>query len=132
MPSALTSASPLQVASTSNRSGCHPYFATARFPGQPPETPISARGSQPTVKQPKSTMSPMRAVGCVSVNMPRWGNPEGADFHFANCGGFVDESATFGSYTIPVRMRVGWHFGTERFETEGEFFSVSIDDAVYR
>jgi hypothetical protein len=70
--------------------------------------------------------------GLRSVNMPRWGNPEGADFHLAYCGGFVDESATFGGYTIPVRMRVGWYFGTERFETEGEFFRVSIDDAVYR
>jgi hypothetical protein len=70
--------------------------------------------------------------GLRSVNMPRWGNPEGADFHLANCGGFVDESATFGGYTIPARMRVGWYFGTERFVTEGEFFRVTIDDAVYR
>jgi hypothetical protein len=37
----------------------------------------------------------------------------------------VEKSATFGGYTIPVRMRVGWHFGTERFESEGEFFRVT-------
>ena len=49
-----------------------------------------------------------------SVNMPRWGNPEGAEFHLVNCGGLVEEEATFGDYTIPTRMRVGWHFGTER------------------
>jgi hypothetical protein len=67
-----------------------------------------------------------------SVNMPRWGNPEGADFHFANCGGFVEEEATFGDYTIPTRMRVGWHFGTERFTSEGEFFRVSVENAEYR
>jgi hypothetical protein len=67
-----------------------------------------------------------------SVNMPRWGNPEGGDFHFAKSGGFVEQSAPFGAYTIPSRMRVGWHFGTERFEPEGEFFRVTIDDAVYR
>jgi uncharacterized protein YndB with AHSA1/START domain len=61
----------------------------------------------------------------LSVNMPRWGNPEGAEFHSANCGGLVEKSATFGGYTIAVRMRVGWHFGTERFESEGEFFRVT-------
>jgi hypothetical protein len=67
-----------------------------------------------------------------SVNMPRWGNPEGAEFHYANCGGWVEDERTFGGYTIPSRLRVGWFFGTERFETEGEFFRVTIDDAVYR
>jgi hypothetical protein len=67
-----------------------------------------------------------------SVNMPRWGSPEGAEFRLANFGGFVEESAAFGGYTVPVRMRIGWHFGTDRFEPEGEFFRVTIDDAVYR
>jgi hypothetical protein len=67
-----------------------------------------------------------------SVNMPRWGNPGGVNFDYYNCGGMVQEEGTFAGYTIPTRMRVGWHFGTERFETEGEFFRVLIDDAVYR
>lgn len=70
--------------------------------------------------------------GLKSVNMPRWGNPEGAEFHYANCGGMVEEEGSFGGYTIPIRMRVGWHFGTERFASEGEFFRVTIDDASYR
>ena len=59
-----------------------------------------------------------------SVSMPRWGNPEGAEFHLASFGGFVEESATFGGYAIPVRMRVGWN--------SEDFFRVTIDDAVYR
>ena len=67
-----------------------------------------------------------------TVSMPRWGNPGGAEFHYANCGGFVEAEGQFGGYTIPTRMRVGWHFGTERFESEGEFFRVIIDDAAYR
>jgi hypothetical protein len=67
-----------------------------------------------------------------SVNMPRWGNPEGAQFHVANCGGFIEEERTFGGYTIPSRLRVGWYFGSERFESEGEFFRATIDDATYR
>jgi hypothetical protein len=70
--------------------------------------------------------------GLKSVSMPRWGNPQGAEFHYANCGGWVEEEGTFSGYTIPTRMRIGWHFGTDKFETEGEFFRVTIDEAVYR
>jgi hypothetical protein len=70
--------------------------------------------------------------GLQSVNMPRWGNPGGAEFHLARFGGFVEQEVTFAGYTIPSRMRAGWHFGAERFEPEGEFFRVTIDDAVYR
>lgn len=29
--------------------------------------------------------------------------------------------------TIPTQLRVGWFFGSERFETEGEFFRVTVD-----
>ncbi len=67
-----------------------------------------------------------------SVNMPRWGNPGGARFQLANFGGLVEEEATFGGYTVPTSMRAGWYFGSERFEPEGEFFRVTIDDAAYR
>lgn len=67
-----------------------------------------------------------------SVNMPRWGNPGNAEFRYANFGGFVEQEATFSGHTIPTRLRVGWHFGTERFESEGEFFRVTVDDAAYR
>jgi len=39
---------------------------------------------------------------------------------------------SFGGYTIPTRVRVGWHFGGARFEREGEFFRCRIDEARYR
>jgi len=67
-----------------------------------------------------------------AVSMPRWGNPGGAEFQYTNCGGFVDAEGSFGGFTIPTRMRVGWYFGTPRFEPEGEFFRVTIDEAAYR
>jgi hypothetical protein len=67
-----------------------------------------------------------------SVSMPRWGDPGNRSFGYAICGGVADEERTFGGYTIPTRLRVGWHFGSERFESEGEFFRVTIDDAVFR
>ena len=37
-----------------------------------------------------------------------------------------------GGITLPSRMRLGWFFGTSRFESEGELFRVTIDDAVFR
>jgi hypothetical protein len=70
--------------------------------------------------------------GLKSVKLQRWGNPEGGKFHDVNFGGVVEEEATFGGYTIPTRVRIGWYFGTDRFEPEGEFFRATIDDAIYR
>jgi hypothetical protein len=72
--------------------------------------------------------------GCVqSVSLARWGNPDGGAFREASFGACVDQEATFGGYTIPARLRVGWHFDDpQRFDREGKFFEVSIDQAVYR
>lgn len=67
-----------------------------------------------------------------SVALPRWGNPDGGEFRAVEFGAAVDQEGTFGGYTIPVRLRVGWYFGTGRFESEGKFFQATIDDAVYR
>lgn len=67
-----------------------------------------------------------------TFQLPRWGNPEGAEFHNVDFGGIVEEEGTFCGYTIPTRLRVGWYFGTERFESEGEFFRATIDRAIYR
>jgi len=67
-----------------------------------------------------------------SVSMPRWGNPGSKEFRYVECGGFVEEERTFQGYTIPTRMRIGWHFGSAKFESEGEFFRVTIDHAEYR
>ncbi|MEQ8995127.1 MAG: hypothetical protein RID53_01335 [Coleofasciculus sp. B1-GNL1-01] len=70
--------------------------------------------------------------GLESVNLRRWGNPEGGEFHYENFGGVVEAEGTFGGYTIPTRLLGGWHFGSERFESEGAFFRVTIDQAIYR
>ena len=67
-----------------------------------------------------------------SVALPRWGNPDGGNFREVQFGAAVDQEATFGGYTIPVRLRVGWYFGTGRFEDEGKFFHATIDDAIFR
>ncbi len=67
-----------------------------------------------------------------SIRLPRWGNPEGAPFHYADFGAVAEEERTFAGYTIPTRIRAGWYFGTERFEREGEFFRAKIEAAEYR
>jgi hypothetical protein len=67
-----------------------------------------------------------------TVSMARWGNPEGGDFHYVRCGGLVEEEGCFAGHTIPTHLRVGWHFGSDRFEADGDFFHVTIDDAAYR
>jgi len=67
-----------------------------------------------------------------SIALQRWGNPEDAEFHDAAFGGIADQERTFAGYTIPTRLRIGWHFGSARFEPEGEFFRVTVDGAAFR
>jgi uncharacterized protein DUF6544 len=67
-----------------------------------------------------------------SVAMKRWGNPEGRPFRDYDFGALVEQEARFGGYTIPARVRVGWHFGSARFEEAGEFFRATIDEATFR
>ncbi|MCC7540103.1 MAG: hypothetical protein IT379_28050 [Deltaproteobacteria bacterium] len=62
----------------------------------------------------------------------RWGNPEKQEFHDVPFGGLVERERTFGGYTIPSCLRIGWWYGTDRFAGEGEFFRGSVDDVAYR
>lgn len=79
-----------------------------------------------------TTVSVDRVGRLASVSVRRWGSPDDRRFRLLAFGGVAEEERTFGAYTIPTRLRVGWHFGTPSFETEGEFFRVSIDEAAYR
>jgi hypothetical protein len=67
-----------------------------------------------------------------ALSLVRWGNPEGGAFRPVEFGGFSEGEATFGGYTIPTRLRVGWYFGSDRFYREGEFFRVTIERAEFR
>ncbi|MFZ4507768.1 MAG: DUF6920 family protein [Fimbriimonas sp.] len=66
-----------------------------------------------------------------SIMMPRWGNPEGGACAIQNFGGIIEKERTFGAFTIPSKVRMGWHFGTDRFST-GEFFRCEITHAEFR
>jgi len=66
------------------------------------------------------------------LSLSRWGNPGGGDFSSIAFGAVFEEEGKFGGFTIPTKLRVGWFFGTDRFETEGEFFRCTIDTVNYR
>ena len=67
-----------------------------------------------------------------SVKTSRWGNPEGGEFRNLDFGAVAEEESTFHGYTTPIRLRVGWHFVDDQFESDGEFFRVILDDVVFR
>jgi len=52
-----------------------------------------------------------------ATSMLRWGHPENRGrFEPVPFGGEVEEERSFGGYTLPSRVRVGWGFGTPRFD----------------
>lgn len=63
------------------------------------------------------------------VVMLRWREQEQAYLPF---GVTVLEEQTFDGYTIPIRIRVGWWYGSERYLTEGEFFRATLTTAQFR
>jgi hypothetical protein len=66
------------------------------------------------------------------VAMERWGDPDEEGYHYDTFGVIAEACGTFDGYTIPTQIRAGWFFGTDRFESEGEFFRCTIDRARYR
>jgi len=67
-----------------------------------------------------------------SIVIQRWGDPDGSGFGYHSFGGLVERRATFEGFTIPTCLRAGYHAGTERFEKDGEFIRITIDDATFR
>jgi hypothetical protein len=67
------------------------------------------------------------------ARMLRWGTPDGigTEPRQEPFGCIIEEERTFDGYTVPSKVRVGWHIGTDRWE-EGEFFRGTIDEATYR
>jgi hypothetical protein len=68
----------------------------------------------------------------LEASMSRWGSPDGKTFTEAPFGALIQESRTFDGYTIPSELRVGWDFGTDKFDESGEFWRATIDDAEFR
>jgi len=86
------------------------------------------RGSQ-NAHSVELTIDPSGRVE--SLGVYRWGNPGGGPFRLEKFGGVIEAERTFSGFTIPSRVRVGWYFGSPRFESEGEFFRATIHDAIF-
>ncbi len=63
-----------------------------------------------------------------SVTFDRWGDPDGSGvFGLHTFGGEFTAHATFDGVTIPSEGRLGWHYGSDRWD-QGEFFRYRITD----
>jgi hypothetical protein len=61
-----------------------------------------------------------------AVSFNRWGDPDGTgEFGLHTFGGDFTAHAAFNGVTIPTEGRLGWHYGTDRWN-EGEFFRYRI------
>jgi hypothetical protein len=67
-----------------------------------------------------------------SVSLLRWSNPDNTRFRYVEFGAVVEQQGTFGGFTIPTRLRVGYFIGTARFDSDGEFFRAEIATAAHR
>ena len=68
-----------------------------------------------------------------TARIARWGNLDRKDeFHDYPFGGSASDEQVFDGIAIPTVLRVGWRFGEDRFETEGEFFRATVDHADFR
>jgi hypothetical protein len=91
------------------------------------EATLTLRGQEARV-----TLGTDEAGRLKTVSLQRWGNPDKGDARQVPFGGLVEDEATFEGYTLPSKLRLGWYFGTERFESEGEFFRVTLDHVTFR
>lgn len=96
------------------------------------DAPDRARVEVPLLGQPADLSFTLAPDGRpTSVTSMRWGNPGGGAFAAHPFGAWLDAERTFEGLTIPTEVRVGWYFGTPRFETEGEFFRGTVDDVRF-
>jgi hypothetical protein len=64
------------------------------------------------------------------IRVLRWGKQtDDGSFGYIPFGGRILEELTFGGYTIPSKVSVGWRLGTDRYF---EFFRARIEGAVFR
>ncbi len=106
---------------------CDPEVDWADVDGSQVQASFTALG-----KFTKLTLTVDEQGAVKRERLNRWGNPEGGDYRYVDFGAIVEATGTFEGYTIPTQLRVGWFFGSDRFESEGEFFRCTVDKAIYR
>jgi hypothetical protein len=92
-----------------------------------PHVSIRAHGEMSEVDFTIDEAGSVRAIA-----LPRWWTPPpGTPAHYEPFGGRCSVDRTFDGVTIPTEYALGWYWGTQRFETEGEFFRCTIDSVEY-
>jgi len=66
----------------------------------------------------------------LEVTVNRWGNPDGEPYGRYPFGMTTEAEATFAGVTLPVVIRAGWWWGTDRQESS-EFFRGRITGAAF-
>lgn len=88
---------------------------------------INAHGERSVLDLDTDEQGAVRAC-----SLSRWGNPNGGAFGHHWFGAVTEAERTFDGITVPVRLRAGWHYGTPRFENDGEFFRCTVETVVFR
>lgn len=87
-----------------------------------------AHGEESRVELTIDTDGALRAM-----KLARWGDVGSpGTFRYVDFGGSMGTERTFEGVTLPTEYRIGWYFGSERFEAEGEFFRCTLDAVTYR
>ena len=84
----------------------------------------------PWTFRPTLTVSPTGAVQQVTI--PRWTNQGKTAWHEEPFTALLDAEDTFDGYTIPIHGTAGWGHGTPRWDSDGAFIQLSIDEATHR
>lgn len=66
----------------------------------------------------------------LEISSPRWGNhTNDGSWAYIPFGGTSPAENTFGGFTIPAQINIGWWFGTERYF---DFFQCTIENAQFQ
>lgn len=66
----------------------------------------------------------------LKISFPRWGEyTDDGSFAYIPFGGEFQTERTFGGFTIPAQMSLGWWVGTDRY---APFFRATIEQAEFR
>lgn len=67
----------------------------------------------------------------VSVKGERWCDQNDRhEWQPMTFGGIMESESSVQGYTIPTKFRVGWHYGTDRWD-EGEFYRAELQDICF-
>lgn len=98
------------------------------YPGSTPDSAIAELRIGDQLLRPEITVANDGAL--VSVSIPRWSRSRGKKWSEDTFGGVVGDESEFDGVRICTTMRIGNHFGTERW-TRSQSYRTSITSAIF-